>query len=92
MHGSGQRPLSSLPKQQVDNYSNAEECSPDGGVPTKEENEVAEETEKDHPHHVQFKKQVKNIEPTTYGAQVLHVGRKPCPHRNRQIRKVSDRP
>lgn len=96
MHGPGHRSLvrslSSLPQQQVDKYSNAEERSPDGGVPAEEENEVAEETEKDHPHHVQLEEQVKNIEPTTHGAQMLHIGRKPCPHRNRRIRKVNDRP
>lgn len=61
-------------------------------MPAEEENEVAEKTEQDHPHHVQLEEQVKNIEPTGHSAQVLHIGGKPCPHGNRQTRELNDRP
>ena len=82
MHGLGHGSLGRspcLPQQQIDDHGDAEEGSADGRVPAQEEDEVAEQAEQDHPHHVQLEEQVENVEPASHRAQVLHVGGKACP-------------
>lgn len=64
-----------LPQQQIDEHCDGQEGAADRRVTAQEEEEVAEETEEDHPDHVKLKEQVENVESSRHSAQVLHEGR-----------------
>ena len=61
-----------IPQQQVDEDGDGEEGASDAGVTTQEEDEVAEETEEDHPYHVQLKEQVEGVEAPCHSDHVFH--------------------
>lgn len=67
-----------LPKHQIDEHSYREKSASHGRVATQEEEKVAEQTQEDHPDHVQFKEQVEDVESSCHCGQMLQNGGEAC--------------